>query len=35
VPISRISRLVEIDLRELLGETDLPPPLRPKNDIIL
>ena len=35
VPISQISRLVEIDLRQMLGETDLPPLLRPKNDIIL
>ena len=35
VPISQISRLVEIDLRQMLGETDLPLPLRPKNDIIL
>jgi ion channel-forming bestrophin family protein len=35
VPISQISRLVEIELRQMLGETDLPPLLRPKNDIIL
>jgi putative membrane protein len=35
VPISQISRLVEIELREMLGETDLPPLLRPKNHIIL
>ena len=35
VPISQISRLVEIDLRQMLGETDLPQLLRPKNDIIL
>lgn len=35
VPISQISRLVEIDLRQMLGETALPPPLRSKNDIIL
>jgi predicted membrane chloride channel (bestrophin family) len=35
VPISQISRLVEIDLREMLGETDLPRLLRPKNEIIL
>src|SRR5262245_19647665 len=35
VPISHISRLVEIELRELLGETNLPPLLRPENDIIL
>ena len=35
VPISLISRQVEIELREMLGESDLPPPLRPKNDISL
>lgn len=35
VPIAQISRLVEIELRELLGETDLPPLLRPTNQIIL
>ena len=35
VPISQISRLVEIELREALGEVDLPPLLRPQNQIIL
>jgi putative membrane protein len=35
VPISQISRLVEIELREMLGETDLPPLLRARNEIIL
>ncbi|CCH01722.1 UPF0187 protein [Fibrella aestuarina BUZ 2] len=35
VPISQLSRTIEIDLREMLGETDLPPALQPKNDIIL
>ena len=35
VPISQISRLVEIELREMLGETDLPALLRPQNDIVL
>ena len=35
VPISQISRFVEIELRELLGETDLPALLRPENEIIL
>lgn len=35
VPISQTSRLVEIELRELLGETDLPPPLRAESDVIL
>jgi len=35
VPISQMSRLVEVELREMLGESDLPPLLHPKNDIIL
>jgi len=35
VPISQLCRMIEIDLREMLGETDLPPPLEPKNNIIL
>jgi len=28
-------RAVEIDLREMLGETDLPPSMQPQNNIIL
>jgi putative membrane protein len=35
VPISQMSRLVEIELREMLGDSDLPLPLRPENAIIL
>jgi ion channel-forming bestrophin family protein len=35
VPISQISRTIEIDLREMLGETDLPPALQPFNNIVL
>ena len=35
VPIAQICRVVEIDLRETLRETDLPPLLRPTNQIIL
>jgi putative membrane protein len=35
VPISQISRNIEIDMREMLGETDLPPSLQPRNNIIL
>ena len=35
VPISQLSRTIEIDLREMLGEKDLPKPLTPKNNIIL
>jgi len=35
VPISQMSRTIEIDMREMLGETDLPPALMPRNNIIL
>jgi putative membrane protein len=35
VPISQMCRTAEIDLRELLGEADLPPPLEPRNNIVL
>lgn len=35
VPISQMCRTIEIDMREMLGETDLPPALQSKNNIIL
>ena len=35
VPISQISRLVEIELREMPGGTDLPSPLQPQHDIVV
>lgn len=35
VPISQMCRAVEIDLREMLGETDLPASIQPRNDIVL
>lgn len=35
VPITNISRIIEIDLREMLGETDLPPAITPVNQILL
>jgi len=35
VPISQMSRAVEIDIREMLGENELPDVLHPKNNIIL
>ncbi|HNF72638.1 MAG TPA: bestrophin family ion channel [Chitinophagaceae bacterium] len=35
IPISQMSRTIEIDMREMLGENDLPPALQPKNNIIL
>lgn len=35
VPITQMSRTIEIDMREMLGETELPPALQPQNNIIL
>lgn len=35
VPISQMSRTVEIDIREMLDETDLPPALEARNNIVL
>lgn len=35
VPISQIARSLEIELRQLLGEQNLPPELVPQHDIIL
>jgi putative membrane protein len=35
VPISQMCRTAEIDLREILGETELPPRLEPRNNILL
>ncbi|MRG45731.1 multidrug transporter [Chitinophaga sp. SYP-B3965] len=33
VPISQICRAIEIDMREMLGEKELPLPIQPQNDI--
>lgn len=35
IPITQISRNIEIDLREMLGETDLPSAIQPQNNILL
>ena len=35
ISISQMCRTAEIDLREMLGETDLPSPLEPTNNIVL
>lgn len=35
VPITQISRTIEIDMRDMLDETDLPPAIAPKNNIVL
>ena len=34
VPISALCRTIEIDLRQALGETDIPPPLQPVDDVL-
>lgn len=35
IPITQISRNIEIDLKEMLGDTDLPPALQPINNILM
>lgn len=35
IPITQISRAIEIDLREMLGEKTLPPAIQPKNNILM
>jgi len=35
IPMLSLCRTIEIDLREMLGEVDLPDPIEPKNNILL
>lgn len=35
VPITALSRTIEIDLRQMLGEPEVPPPLAPVNSILM
>lgn len=35
IPIDALSRTIEIDLRDMLGETDLPPKVEAKNSILM
>ncbi|MBV7530624.1 bestrophin family protein [Chitinophaga sp. sic0106] len=35
VPISQICNAIEIDIREMLGETELPAPILPQHDILV
>jgi len=35
VPISSLTRTIEIDLREMMGETDLPEPITPKDNFLV
>lgn len=35
IPMNSMSRTIEIDLRQILGETDLPEPIAPINDVAM
>jgi len=35
IPMLSLCRVIEIDLLEMLGETDLPPPIQPQNNILM
>lgn len=35
IPMLSLCRTIEIDLREMLGETDLPEPIKPINDVLM
>lgn len=35
IPITQISRMLEIDLKEMLDEKELPDPINPKNNILM
>jgi putative membrane protein len=34
-PMDSLTRTIEIDMREMLGETDVPPPITPKEGIVM
>ena len=34
-PMTALCRTIEIDLRQQLGETTLPPPIEPKNGVLM
>lgn len=34
-PMTALSRTIEIDLRQMLGETDVPPPLKPVDGVLM
>ena len=35
IPMLSLCRTIEIDLLEMLGETDLPEPIKPINDVLM
>jgi putative membrane protein len=34
IPLTSITRTIEINLRQMLGETELPPPVVPVDDVL-
>lgn len=34
-PMTAICRTIEIDLRQMLGETELPEPIQPENGVLM
>ncbi|MFC7670541.1 hypothetical protein ACFQT0_27470 [Hymenobacter humi] len=34
VPMTALCRTIEIDLRQMLSETDLPAPMQPRNGVL-
>ncbi len=35
IPMLSLCRTIEIDLKEMLGEDNIPPAIHPKNDVLL
>jgi len=35
IPMLSLCRVIEIDLREMLGETELPPPIQAVNGVLM
>ena len=35
VPMTALCRTIEIDLRQMLGESNTPPPLQPEKDVLM
>ena len=35
VPMTALCRTIEIDLRQMLGESETPPAIQPENDILM
>jgi putative membrane protein len=35
IPMMSLCRIIEIDLREMLGETEIPPTIKPQDGILM